>query len=110
MTKTIYRLHAEIFKVLSNTLRHEIFHRLAEREMTVSELVEACGAKKSNVSQHLSLLAAYKLVTSRKEGKNVYFSVAYPELAQACQLIDMILKDQIMKDFNLLEGGTKDAD
>jgi len=106
MSKAIYRLHAEIFKVLSNTLRHEIFHRLAEREMTVSELEEACGAKKSNISQHLSLLSAYRLVDSRKEGKNVYFKVAYPELAQACQLIDQILKDQLKKDFNLLEGGS----
>ncbi len=107
MSKTIYKLHAEIFRVLSNALRHEIFHRLTEHEMTVSDLVEACGAKKSNVSQHLSLLAAYKLVTSRKDGKNVYFAVAYPELAQACQLIDKILKDQLKKDFNLLEGGAE---
>lgn len=106
MSKAIYRLHAEIFKVLSNQLRHEIFHRIAEREMTVSELEEACGAKKSNISQHLSLLVAYRLVNSRKEGKNVYFSVAYPELTQACQLIDKILKDQLQKDFNLFEGGS----
>lgn len=105
MSKALYRLHAEIFRVLSNPLRHEIFHRLTEREMTVTELVEACGAKKSNVSQHLSLLAAYRLVNSRKEGKHAYFSVAYPELAQACQLIDVMLKDQIKKDFDLLEGG-----
>ncbi len=105
MSKAIYKLHAEIFKVLSNTLRHEIFHRLTEHEMTVSELEEACGAKKSNISQQLSLLSAYKLVTARKEGRNVYFSVTYPELAQACQLIDKVLKDQLKKDFNLLEGG-----
>ncbi|HZD60315.1 MAG TPA: metalloregulator ArsR/SmtB family transcription factor [Anaerolineae bacterium] len=105
MSKAIFKLHAEIFRVLSNPLRHEIFHRLAEREMTVSELVEACDAKKSNVSQHLSLLSTYKLVESRKEGKNVYFSVSYPELAQACQLIDTILKDQLRKDYNLFEGG-----
>lgn len=105
MSKAIFKLHAEIFRVLSNPLRHEIFHRLAGREMTVSELVEICGAKKSNISQHLSLLSAYRLVESRKEGKNVYFTIAYPELAQACQLIDVILKDQLRKDFNLFEGG-----
>jgi uncharacterized protein YqeY len=63
------------------------------------------SAKKSNISQHLALLSAYKLVTSRKHGKNIYFNVAYPELAQACQLIDTILKDQLERDFKLFKGG-----
>jgi ArsR family transcriptional regulator len=90
----LFRSHAEVLHVLSNPLRHEIVHRLAEAPRTVTELVMLTGASKSNVSQHLSLLRSHGLVDAARDGRSVTFSLAYPQLAEACRLIDEILLDQ----------------
>jgi len=86
--------HAEVLHVLSNPLRHEIVHRLAETPRTVTELVTLTGASKSNVSQHISLLRTHGLVDAARDGRSITFSLAYPQLTEACRLIDEILLDQ----------------
>jgi ArsR family transcriptional regulator len=87
-------MHAEVLHVLSNPLRHEIVHRLAEAPRTATELVGLTGASKSNVSQHVALLKAYGLVSATRDGRSVTFALAYPQVAQACALIDEVLLDQ----------------
>lgn len=94
LEREIYQRHSDVLRVLANPLRHEILHRLAEADRTSTELVELTGASKSNVSQHLALLRAYGLVSARRAGRSVTFSLTYPQLAQACALIDEILLDQ----------------
>jgi ArsR family transcriptional regulator len=93
----LFRKHAEVLHVLSNPLRHEIVHRLAEADRTVGELVELTGASKSNVAQHLALLRAYGLVLSVRTGRSVTYRLAYFQVAQACALIDEVLQDQAAK-------------
>ena len=93
----IFRRHAEVLHVLSNPVRHEIVHRLAEADRTVGELTALTGASKSNVSQHLALLRAYGLVEAERSGRSITYSLTYPQLADACRLIDEILLDQADK-------------
>jgi len=100
--RDLFRLHAEILHVLSNPLRHEIVHRLAESGRTAGELVRLTGASKSNVSQHLALLRMYGLVDSERSGRSVTFSLAYPQIAQDCALIDEVLADQARKQLEVL--------
>ena len=102
----LFRKHAEILHVLSNPLRHEIVHRLAEDPRTVTGLVELTGASKSNVSQHIALLRAYGLVHAERHGRTIVYRVAYPQLAEACHLIDEILLDQATRGAALLAPPT----
>ena len=95
--RDLFRRHAEVLHVLSNPLRHEIVHRLAETDRTVGDLVKATGASKSNVSQHLALLRAYGLVQPVRNGRSVTYQLVYRQVAQACALIDEILRDQAAK-------------
>ena len=48
-----------------------------------------------NLSQHLAILKAAGVVTTRREGKQIYCSLAIPEVKQACQLIRNVLRAQI---------------
>ena len=95
--REIFRRHAEVLHVLSNPVRHEIVHRLSEAERTVGELTALTGASKSNVSQHLALLRVYGLVEAERRGRSISYRLAYPQLADACRLIDEILLDQAVK-------------
>ncbi len=102
--RALFRQHAEVLHVLSNPLRHEIVHRLAEAPRTVTSLVALTGASKSNVSQHLTLLRAYGLVTAERDGRTVTFTLAYPQIAQACALIDEVLSEQARRQLEVVNG------
>lgn len=92
--RAVYAAHAEVLRVLSNPLRHEIVHHLAAGDQTVTSLVALTGAGKASVSQHVALLRSHGLVAADRRGRIVLFRLAYPELAQACALIDEVLADQ----------------
>ena len=53
-----------------------ILYLLAERELCVCDLTELMDINQSAISNHLRLLRNGKLVKSRREGKNVYYSLA----------------------------------
>jgi DNA-binding transcriptional ArsR family regulator len=95
--RELFRRHAEVLHVLSNPVRHEIVHRLAEADRTVGELTALTGASKSNVSQHLALLRVYGLVEAERSGRSISYCLTYPQLSDACRLIDEILLDQADK-------------
>ena len=95
--REVFRRHAQVLHVLSNPVRHEIVHRLADADRTVGELATLTGASKSNVSQHLALLRAHGLAEADRRGRSISYRLAYPQLADACRLIDEILLDQADK-------------
>jgi len=91
--KTTYELQAEICKILASPKRIEIISALQEGEKTVTEIIEALGIPKANVSQHLALMRAKGIVKSRREGNNIYYTIANPKVIQACGLMREVLSD-----------------
>ena len=69
---------AELLKLLANDQRLIILCRLSADEMAVSELGEYVNLTQSALSQHLAKLRAHGLVTTRREGQNVYYRLANP--------------------------------
>lgn len=69
---------AELFKALAHPARIRILELLRDGEHTVSELQAALGIDASSVSQQLAVLRARQLVSARKEGTSVYYSVPDP--------------------------------
>lgn len=67
---------AELYKLFSDYSRVRILYLLAERELCVCDLTELMEINQSAISNHLRLLRNGKLVKSRREGKNVYYSLA----------------------------------
>jgi ArsR family transcriptional regulator len=66
---------AELFRAFSDTSRVRIMSVLVSRKMNVSALAEMVGISESAVSHHMRGLRQMRLVTSRKEGKEVYYCV-----------------------------------
>lgn len=95
MKKEFYCLHSDLCKTLSNPKRQEILDTLREKEMTVNELVGKSGISQANLSQHLAILRAKGIVTSRREGINVYYSISNPKIIKAFDLISEVLQEAI---------------
>lgn len=55
-------------------------------EACVGDLVEATGTEQTNLSHQLRELRACGLVTSRQEGKRVFYRLAHPRLAEFIEL------------------------
>ncbi len=71
----LFSQFARVGKALSNGNRLELLEFLAQGERSVDDLAKVSGLSVGNTSQHLKLLRQAGLVTSRKEGLKVHYSV-----------------------------------
>jgi len=90
----LFKLQAEICKTLADSKRLMILHELREGEISVGQLVSNLGLPQANVSQHLAILRERGIVTRRRKGTSVYYGLANPKIAQACDLVREVLADQ----------------
>ena len=67
---------AELFKVFGDSTRVRILFALFEAELCVCDLSEALDMTQSAISHQLQILRTNKLVKSRREGKQIYYSLA----------------------------------
>lgn len=74
------RKASELLKALSHETRLLILCTLNEGEKTVSELEEMLGLQQAAVSQQLARLRADTLVKTRREGRQVFYSIADPNV------------------------------
>lgn len=91
----IFEMQVRICKAFANSTRLRMLDLLAKRECTVSDIQSALGITLPNVSQHLSILKSAGVVTTRRDGKQVYCSLTLPEVKEACQLIRNVLRAQL---------------
>lgn len=67
---------AELFKVFGDSTRIRILSVLSAAEVCVCDLAEVLRMTQSAVSHQLRILKQAKLVTARREGKSVFYSLA----------------------------------
>ena len=67
---------SDLLKALANRHRLLIVCQLIDGERSVGELAEFLGLRDSTVSQHLALLRKDGLVTSRRDGQTIWYSIA----------------------------------
>ena len=79
-----FELVAARFRVLSEASRLKLLAALEAGEKNVTELVGATGLTQANVSRHLQTLTAEGILTRRKEGLAVYYSVADETIFDLC--------------------------
>ena len=67
---------SELLKALSNRHRLLIICQLIDSERSVGELAAFLNLRDSTVSQHLALLRKDGLVSARRDGQTIYYSIA----------------------------------
>lgn len=73
---------SEFLKALSHEARLVILCMLIDGEKSVSELEQTLSLRQPAVSQQLARLRADNLVETRREGKNIYYALARPEVVE----------------------------
>lgn len=65
-----------LFKILGDKTRAKILYALFQSELRVYDIVNVLEMSQSSISHQLRVLKQAKLVKSRKDGKEVYYSLA----------------------------------
>jgi len=100
----LFKHQADICKTLADAKRLMILHELRDGEASVGQLVSSLGLPQSNVSQHLAILRERGIVTTRREGTTVYYSLANPKIGEACDLVREVLADQLSQNQALVKS------
>ncbi len=78
---------SRFLKALAHDQRLMILCMLVEGEHSVSELCATLGASQPIVSQQLARLREDDFVATRREGKNIYYSLANEEAREMVRLL-----------------------
>ncbi len=73
--ESLYDL-AELFKVFGDSTRIRILYVLFESDVCVADIAEALNMTQSAISHQLRILKQAKLVSARRDGKSVIYSLA----------------------------------
>ncbi len=66
----------EFYKVIADSTRSKILFVLEKHEMCVCDIAYSLGMSKSLISHQLKILKEKNIVSYRKEGKEVYYTLA----------------------------------
>ena len=95
LDQQVFERQAVICKAFANATRLHLLDLLGGGECAVSELQKELGISKANLSQHMAILKSSGAVLTRRDGKQVFCSLAMPQIKQACQLIRNVLRAQV---------------
>ncbi len=73
---------AHTLKAVAHPLRLRIIELLEDREMCVSDLIDALGTKPAITSQQLGLMKDRGVLASRRDGNRVYYRVSNPSVVR----------------------------
>jgi ArsR family transcriptional regulator len=87
----LYRMQAEIAKVLGSPVRLRILNLIGDGEVANGTLLDDLGISRANLSQHLAVLRRAGVVSVRRDGPHVYYRLTFPEIKDLCSTMREIL-------------------
>ncbi len=93
---------ASVFQALAHPTRIAILEVLREGEMPAGAIQERLGAEQANVSQHLAILRSRKIVNSRKQGNQVFYSLRNKVLIKVLDLMRQYFQTHLNESVQML--------
>ena len=78
---------SQFFAVLAEPSRLRILYALCQGEKSVSQVIEVSGSSQANVSRHLGSLHQAGILSRRKVGTTVYYSICDEVTLEMCQQV-----------------------
>jgi DNA-binding transcriptional ArsR family regulator len=102
VSRPLYQAKADFFKTLGHPARIRVLELLSERERAVGEMLPEVGVEATNLSQHLAVLRRAGLVSFRRDGSTVYYSLTSPQVAELLAVARRILTEVLTGQVELL--------
>jgi rhodanese-related sulfurtransferase/DNA-binding transcriptional ArsR family regulator len=108
--KNLFAGLAEVGRALGNEHRLRILELLAQRETSVEAVAERVGLSVANASQHLRLLRAAGLLTSRRDGKHIRYVVSDPTVLALTAALGHVAERNLAQVREVIRGYFKERD
>ena len=102
VSQPISEIKAELFKALAHPARIRILEVLSEGERSVGDLQPLVGIEASHLSQQLAVLRRARLVTSRKDGASVIYTMKDDLVAELLRVAKRLLINSLAETSDLL--------
>jgi ArsR family transcriptional regulator, virulence genes transcriptional regulator len=86
----LYRLQADLCRVLAEPTRLKLLSLLGERPHAVKDLFEATGERQAKISQHLTIMRQHV-------GTEAHYTLADPRILEACRITRDVLLQQLTR-------------
>lgn len=98
----LFAKQAEIAKAVAHPLRIAVIDFLKDGEKCVCDIAEHIESERSNVSRHLGVMVNAGVLSCRKEGLKVYYSLRTPCVVDFLGCAARVLKHQAKEHERLL--------
>ena len=102
LSDQMMELIARRFRVLGELQRLRILQVLDLGEQSVGNIVDAVSGNQSNISRHLQALHDAGLISRRREGSSILYSIADPIVFKLCSLVCRSAADQAKQTLSLV--------
>jgi DNA-binding transcriptional ArsR family regulator len=102
VTNSIRAYKASIFQALAHPTRIAIVEMLRNGELSAGVIQERLGLEQANLSQHLAVLRSRQIVSNRKEGNQVFYSLRNPVLIEVLDIMRRYLQANLKDTVQML--------
>jgi len=92
-----YRLQARMVKALAHPTRLRMLALLREGDRCACEFGPLLGLRQANVSQHLAVLRKAHLVSTRRDGVRIMYSLSDERMADVLDTVGQVARDQFVE-------------
>ena len=110
MQDLLRRFKADVFQALAHPTRIAILELLNDGELSAGALIEKLGMEQANVSQHLAVLRSKQLVSNRKAGNQVFYTVRDPIIIDVLRLMRAYFHAHLKESLVMLDEIEKQAE
>jgi DNA-binding transcriptional ArsR family regulator len=103
MPDTLRQFKASIFQALAHPTRIAIIEILRDGELSAGSIIERLMLEQANASQHLSVLRGRQIVSSRKEGNQVFYSLRDPALNELMDIMRRYFQSHMEEAVSMLK-------
>ena len=103
MKQELRRFKADIFQALAHPTRIAIVEALRHGEKSAGQLIAELELEQANASQHFAVLRAKQVVTGRKEGNQVFYSLRDPVLIDVLDILKRYFYSQLSQTMSMLK-------
>jgi DNA-binding transcriptional ArsR family regulator len=103
MPDNLRQFKASIFQALAHPTRIAIVEVLRNGELPAGAIIERLGLEQANASQHFSILRAKQIVSSRKEGNQVFYSLRDPLLIEVLDIMRRYFQAHVEEAMSMLQ-------
>ena len=93
----LFQIKADLCKTLAHPKRQMVIAELRSGEKMVSVIAEAIDVSQSSTSHHLAVLRDGGIVSIRRDGSKIYYSLVDPKITEACDLMHNVLMTRMAK-------------